>query len=275
MEIEKMDYDRTGKILTEDIDVKPTGQGILEDKVAIITGATLGIGLACAVRFVRERAKVVITGIEEEIGRTNAQFLTNQGGECSYYNVNAFHRDEVKAMVADVMKKYGRVDILVNCAGYNIPVHFEQAKPDEFRQMVGIHGLAHAYTLWEILPIMETQGGGAVLEFGSKSSDKPAAHDPFYGFAKAGVKQMSKVLTMEVAQKNIRINCICPGATVTGMTTLKNGEIIPDFKEVAKTISVGRYAYPEDIAKAAVWICSDEAGYVSGLTFNVDGGIVT
>lgn len=275
MKFEKMDYDRTGSLLTEKVEIKPSGSCLTEDKVVIVTGATLGIGLGCAIRFTQERAKVIVTGIEEEIGAANAKFLTDCGGACTYYNVNAFDRSAVKSMVKSVMEQYGRIDVLVNCAGYNIPLHFEDYKPDHFRQLVGIHGLAHCYTMWEILPIMERQGGGVVLEFGSKSSDKPAAHDPFYGFAKAGVKQMSKVLNMEYGHKNIRINCICPGPTVSGMTTLENGEIIPDFAEIAKQVPRARCAYPEDIAKAVVWICSDEADYVAGLTFNVDGGIVT
>ena len=275
MKIENMTYDRTGKLLSEKIEIKPKGMCLTEGKVVIITGATLGIGLACAERFIQERAKVAITGIEDDIGEANAKFLTDCGGECTYYHANAFERREVSAMVKAVMEKYGRIDILLNCAGYNIPASFEQATPDQFRQMVGIHGLAHCYTLWEVLPVMEAQGGGVILEFGSKSSDKPAAHDPFYCFAKAGIKQMSKNLNLEFGHKNIRINCICPGPTVSGMTTTENGEIIPDFQHIGKLVPRGRYAMPEDIAKTAVWICSDEADFIAGLTFNVDGGIVT
>ena len=273
----KMDYNSKGKLLTEKVELVPEGTGLVEGKVTLITGATLGIGLSMATLFAQHRAKVIITGIEEEIGKYNAQFLRDCGCEVTYYNANAFYRNEIHDLFEEIRKTYGRIDILINSAGYNIPAHFMEATESQYRQLMGIHGLAHVYTLQEAIPMMQKQGGGVVLEFGSKSSDRPGDYDPFYCMAKAGVKLMSKSLNMEFGPDNIRINCICPGPTITGMTQDNDGNIVPAFAKggpVLKQTSLRKIAMPIDIAKAALIICSDYAGYVAGLTYNVDGGIV-
>lgn len=272
----KMDYDAKGKFLKDKLEFVPEGTGLVEGKVVIITGATLGIGLAMAKLFAEHRAKVVITGIEEEIGTANAKFMRDCGADVTYYNANAFNRDEIKAMFEDVMKKHGRVDILINSAGYNIPSHFKEATESQFRQLVGIHGLAHCYTLWEAIPIMQKQGGGVVLEFGSKSSVKPGDYDPFYCTPKAGANMMMKCLNSEFGPDGIRFNCICPGPTITGMTQNNDGKIVDAFEDgsVKSMVGLRKIAMPIDIAEAALIICSDHAGYVAGLTYNVDGGIV-
>ncbi len=273
----KMDYDSKGKVLTEKVELVPEGTGLVEGKVALITGATLGIGLAMATVFAQHRAKVVITGIEEEIGQANAAFLNECGCEVTYVNANAFNRDEIDALFDIIKEKYGRIDILINSAGYNIPAHFMECTESQFRQLVGIHGLAHVYTLQNAIPMMQAQGGGVVLEFGSKSSDRPGDYDPFYCLAKAGAKLMSKSLNMEFGPDNIRINLICPGPTITGMTQDNDGNIVPAFAPggpVLKQTSLRKIAMPKDIADAALIICSDYARYIGGLTYNVDGGIV-
>ena len=274
MKIDKQEYDRTGKILTERIEIKPKGFGLLEDKVAIITGATLGIGQACAIRFIQEGAKVVITDIQDEIGLKNAEFVRYCGGDCTYFHCDAFSREDVKAAVKGAIEEYGRVDILLNNAGYNTPARFEDATPGQFRQMVGIHGLAHCYMIWELYPYMKKQGGGVILEFGSTSSVKSSLRDPFYCFAKAGVGQLTKCLSLELARDNIRINCIGPGAVFTGMTMTNDGKPIPGFLRMTDFSPRGYLAQPEVIAKTAVWLCCDESDYVSGQILCADGGLI-
>ena len=273
----KEDYDARGKHLSEKVELVPEGTGLVEGKVTLITGATLGIGLAMATLFAQHRAKVIITGIEEEIGEYNANFLRECGCDVVYKNANAFKRDEIKALFDYIKKEYGRIDILINSAGYNIPSPFMDATESQFRQLVGIHGLAHCYTLWEAIPMMKEQGGGTILEFGSKSTDRPGDYDPFYCLAKAGAGMMAKSLNMEFGRFGIRINCICPGPTITGMTQDNDGKIVDAFEKggpVLKHTALRKIAMPIDIAKAAIIICSDYAGYVAGLTYNVDGGIV-
>jgi NAD(P)-dependent dehydrogenase (short-subunit alcohol dehydrogenase family) len=275
MRIDKQDYHRTGKTLSEKFEIKPECCRLLEGKVAIITGANLGIGLACAIRFVQEGAKVVITGRQDEVGYANEEFIRSCGGDCTYFHCDAFSRSDVKETIKGTIKKYGRIDILVNNAGYNIPARFEDATPSQFRQMVGVHGLAHCYMIWEVYPHMKEQGGGVILEFGSKSTVKPSLRDPFYCFAKAGIGQLTKCLNLEFGRDNIRINCIGPGAVFTGMTMTDDGKPVPGFTRLADFSPRGYLAWPEEMAKTVVWLCSDESDYVSGQTLCSDGGLVT
>jgi len=274
MNIDKQEYDRTGKILSEKIEIKPESSRLLDNKVAIITGANLGIGQACTIRFIQEGAKVIITDIQDEIGLSNAEFIRSCGGECAYYHCDAFNRNDVKTTIKGAVEKYGRIDILVNNAGYNTPARFEEATPSQFRQMVGIHGLAHCYMIWEVYPYMKEQGGGVILEFGSKSTVKSSLRDPFYCFAKAGVGQLTKCLNLELGRDNIRINCIGPGAVFTGMTMTNDGKPIPGFERMADFSPRGYLAWPKEIAKTVAWLCSNESDYVSGQILCADGGLV-
>jgi 3-oxoacyl-[acyl-carrier protein] reductase len=269
----KMDYNTNGKYIKE-FNICDMGHGQVEGKVVIITGTTAGIGQMVAVRFAEQRAKVIMTGIEPEIGKQNQNFINDHGGEATYINANSFERNEIKAMVAQVMKKYGRIDTLINSAGYHIGIHFEDATEDQFWQMVDIHGLAHCFTMWEVLPIMQKQRSGSVINFASKAATRPSGFEPFYCFAKAGILQMSKCLNMEYGPDNIRINCVSPGATITDMTQKPDGSFVPGFAELVNFIPLRRHAVPLDIAKAVVWLASDESAYVAGLNMNVDGGIV-
>ena len=275
MKMEKRDYDRSGKLIEGEITIKPKGYGLLEGKVALITGGNLGIGQGCVLRFIQEGATVAFTDLKDGVGFANAEYIRTQGGECTYYHCDAFHEDEVKVTIAAIMEKYGRIDILVNSAGYNVATPFANANPGQYLQMVGVHGLAHCYTMWAVHPIMKAQGGGMILNFGSKSSGKPATHDPFYCFAKAGIAHMTKCISLEFARDNIRMCAIAPGAILTGMTSSDDGTPNAPFMQLANMLPRGYIGMPKDIANVVTWLCSDQADYVSGHTYYCDGGIVT
>ena len=257
--------------------MKEKGQGRLNGRVAIVTGTTSGIGEAIALRFAEEGATVVMTGIEPEIGEANAGIIAQAGGEAVYVNVDALDQVGVQAMVRNVMERYGRIDILVNNAGYHIGNHFLESNPDDFRQMINVHGLSHCLTMWEVLPIMKKQGSGNVINLGSKASVRPGGFEPFYCFAKAGINIMTKALNMEYAPYGIRMNVLCPGATLSKMTVREDTEdgFAPGFADLARNfIPLRRHGTPRDQADAALWLASDESAYVSGLSLHVDGGIV-
>ncbi|MGD0916992.1 MAG: SDR family oxidoreductase [Thermodesulfobacteriota bacterium] len=259
------------------VEMTEKGRGRIEGKVAIVTGTTSGIGEAIALRFAEERAKVIMTGIEPEIGEASAKAINDAGGEATYMNVDSLDQGQVKQMVKTVMDKYDRIDILVNNAGYHIGRHFFESNPDDFWAMINIHGLAHCYTMWEILPIMKKKGSGNVINLGSKASVRPGGFEPFYCFAKAGINIMTKALNMEYGPYGIRMNILCPGATLSRMTvrdSTKDG-FAPGFAALKDNlIPLRRHGTPRDQADAALWLASDESSYVAGLTLHVDGGIV-
>jgi NAD(P)-dependent dehydrogenase (short-subunit alcohol dehydrogenase family) len=253
------------------------GRGRIEGKAAIVTGTTSGIGEAIALRFAEERAKVVMTGIEREIGEANARVINSAGGEATYINVDSLDRDGIRQMVRTVKEKYGRIDILVNNAGYHIGRHFHESNPDDFWAMINIHGLAHCYTMWEVLPIMKTQRSGSVINLGSKASVRPGDFEPFYCFAKAGINMLTKALNIEYGPYGIRLNVLCPGATLSRMTIRDDTEdgFAPGFAALARDfIPLRRHGIPREQADAALWLASDESSYVAGLSLHVDGGIV-
>jgi NAD(P)-dependent dehydrogenase (short-subunit alcohol dehydrogenase family) len=180
-------------------------------------------------------------------------------------------------MVKAVMARHGRIDILVNNAGYHIGRHFYESNPDDFWQMINVHGLSHCFTMWEILPIMKKQGGGNVINLGSKASVRPGGFEPFYCFAKAGINIMTKALNMEYGPYGIRMNILCPGATLSRMTLWDDTEdgFAPGFAALKENfIPLRRHGTPRDQANAALWLASDESSYVAGLSLFVDGGIV-
>ncbi|MBI5441401.1 MAG: SDR family oxidoreductase [Deltaproteobacteria bacterium] len=261
----------------DEVEMGEKGRGRLDSRVAIVTGTTSGIGEAIALRFAEEGAKVVMTGIEPEIGEANEKKINAAGGEAVYINVDSLDQGQVREMVATVMERYGRIDILVNNAGYHIGRHFDESSPDDFWQMINIHGLSHCYTMWEVLPIMKNQRGGNVINLGSKASVRPGAFEPFYCFAKAGINILTKALNMEYGPYNIRMNVLCPGATLSRMTVRDDTEdgFAPGFGALVKDlIPLRRHGTPRDQADAALWLASDESSYVAGVSLYVDGGIV-
>ncbi len=260
----------------EKVRMTERGRGRIEGKVAIVTGTTSGIGEAIALRFAEERARVAMTGIEPEIGEASARAINDAGGEAFYVNVDALDQHGIRRMVEGVVERYGRIDILVNNAGHHIGRHFHESSPDDFWAMINVHGLAHCYTMWEVLPIMKNQRSGNVINLGSKASVRPGAFEPFYCFAKAGINVMTKALNIEYGQYGIRMNILCPGATLSRMTVWAGTEdgFAPGFNALKEFIPLRRHGVPRDQADAALWLASDESSYVSGLTLHVDGGIV-
>ena len=258
------------------VNMTKRGRGRIDGKVAIVTGTTSGIGEAIALRFAEEGATVVMTGIEPEIGEANALAVEAAGGEALYVNVDCLDQDGVRDMVATTRERFGRIDVLVNNAGYHIGRHFSEATPEDFWAMVNVHGLSHCYTMWEVLPVMKEQRSGSVINLGSRASVRPGGFEPFYCFAKAGINVMTKALNMEYARYGIRMNILCPGATLSRMTVREDTEdgFAPGFNALKDFIPLGRHGTPEDQADAALWLASDESSYVSGLTVHVDGGIV-
>jgi 3-oxoacyl-[acyl-carrier protein] reductase len=259
------------------VEMMEKGRRRIEGRVAIVTGTTSGIGEAIALRFAEEGAKVIMTGIEPEIGEVNAKAINGAGGEATYINADSLDQKQIKQMVGTTMEKYGRIDILVNNAGYHIGRHFDESGPEDFWAMINVHGLSHCYTMWEVLPIMKKQGGGNVINLGSKASVRPGGFEPFYCFAKAGINVMTKALNMEYGPHGIRMNILCPGATLSRMTLWENTDdgFAPGFAALKDNfIPLRRHGIPRDQANAALWLASDESSYVAGLTLHVDGGIV-
>jgi NAD(P)-dependent dehydrogenase (short-subunit alcohol dehydrogenase family) len=244
--------------------------GRLEGKVATITGATSGIGEAIAYRFAEEGAKVVLSGRREAMGKRNAQRIIDTGGEAIFVRTDVTRREEVAHMVKTTVTTYGRVDILVNNAGILMPKRFEESTAEDWREIMSIDGLGYLLCMWEVLPIMKSQGSGCVINVSSKSATRPSELTPFYCFVKAGMDHLTRCLNNDYAEFGIRLNSLSPGLTYTEMT-----KDDPRFYEFATGVPMKRYATADEIAGSAVFLASEDASYIAGAAINIDGGLVS
>lgn len=247
----------------------------LKDRVCLITGGAAGIGKATALRFAEEGAKVVICDLAEEAGQQTAEQI---GG--TFYKVNVADRQEVQDWVDDVVEKFGRVDVLINNAGVLRDGLFVKVKDGELvKQMseadwdlvidVNLKGTFNCAQA--VSPYMIKQGGGVILNATSVVGLDGNFGQTNYVATKAGVIGMTKVWSRELGRHKIRVNAVAPGFTLTEMVRQMPEKILEGM--VAQT-PLGRMGEPIDIANTYLFLASDEASFISGVTLRVDGGIV-
>lgn len=249
----------------------------LKDKVCLITGGAAGIGKATAQRFAEEGAIVVICDVNREAGEALVQEL---GEPACFYAVNVADRGEVQAWVEDVVRRFGRVDVLINNAGITRDALFVKVKDGElvkqmeesaFDQVIDINLKGVFNCAQAVAPFMIRQGGGVIINASSVVGLYGNIGQTNYVATKAGVIGMTKVWARELGRFNVRVNAVAPGFIATEMVQKMPEEILAGMK--AKT-PLGRLGEPRDIANAYLWLASDEASFVHGATISVDGGIV-
>ncbi|MCB2178326.1 beta-ketoacyl-ACP reductase [bacterium] len=247
----------------------------LKDRVCLVTGGAAGIGKATAIRFAEEGAKVVICDLAEEAGKQVAEEI---GGK--FYKVNVADRQDVQAWVDDVVREFGRVDVLVNNAGVLRDGLFVKVKNGELvKQMseadwdlvidVNLKGTFNCAQA--VAPYMIQQGGGVILNATSVVGEDGNFGQTNYVATKAGVIGLTKVWARELGRSNIRVNAIAPGFTLTEMVQQMPEKVLEGM--VSRT-PLGRLGQPRDIANAYLFLASDEASFISGATLRVDGAIV-
>ena len=247
----------------------------LKDKVALVTGGGSGFGAGIAQAFAREGAAVVVADINDNAGRSVAEGIAAAGGRAAFAQADVTRREDVKAMVEAATGGYGRLDILVNNAGYthlNQPIL--ETEEAEFDRTYAVNVKAIYLAALEAVPVMRAQGGGCIINTSSTAGLRPRPGLTWYNGSKGAANVITKTMAVELAPDNIRVNAICPVIGETGMLERFMG--VPDTPEVrAKfiaTIPMGRMSRPEDIAGAALYLASEEAGFITGVLLEVDGG---
>ena len=245
----------------------------LAGKVAIVTGSTSGIGIGIAKAYAAEGAHVIICGRRQEKGQGVVDEIVAAGGKASYHFMDMTKPESVEAIMADTVKEFGKLDILVNNAAN---VSLKDGRVDELTlemwdAILGSDLRGTFYATKCALPYMQENGGGAIVNIGSMASCAGDLGSTAYACAKAGVVIFTQYVAQQYGKENIRCNCIRPGLIVTPDNEAK----VPDvLKEIFMgSIMVNRYGCPDDIAQAAVYFASDEAAYVTGQIINVDGGM--
>jgi NAD(P)-dependent dehydrogenase (short-subunit alcohol dehydrogenase family) len=245
----------------------------LKNKVAIITGGGSGIGRATCLLFAREGAKVVVADYVAEGGNETVRQIKAAGGEAVFVQADVSRSADVQNMIGATVRNYGRVDILFNNAGIEGPsTKLANLKEEDWDRVIAIDLTSVYLGIKYVIPEMIKQGGGVILSTASVAGLVGFQGSGAYAAAKAGVINLTRLAALEYADKNIRVNCICPGVIETPMVDRVMGG--RPRERVIKTEPIGRLGRPEDIANAALFLASDESSFATGAPFIIDGGYV-
>lgn len=243
----------------------------LEGKVAIITGATAGIGRACALLFAKEGAKVVAAGRNVEKGTSLVEEIKAAGGEAVFVPTDMKKEEDMDKLIQGAIDAFGKIDILYNNAGiaYSAPLaQYEQSKWDE---LIEVNLRAPYIMCKKVIPyLIETKGN--ILNTSSISGLKAQHNGYAYNASKTALIRITEILALEFAPQGVRVNAICPGVTKTDILSTVAPE---QMKQLEASIPMGRLGQPEEIAKASVFMVSDDASYMTGQSIAIDGGYTT
>jgi len=246
----------------------------LSGKTAIITGAASGIGAATARLFVDEGARVLIADTQTERGEELARQL---GDAAAFRRVDVTREDDVHTAVEDVVGRWDRLDCIYNNAGFGGALgSIETTSVEEFDLtfdvlLKGVFlGIKHA------APVMRAQGSGSIISTASVAGLKTGESPHLYSVAKAAVIHLTRSVALELGEHGIRVNCICPGIVATPLATGSSKASDESLKKLASALArsqaLGRVGQPQDIARAALWLASDDSEWVTGHAQVVDGG---
>ena len=245
----------------------------LQGKVAIVTGSTSGIGIGIARLFAAEGAQVVICGRREQKGQAVVDRIVADGGKASFHRMDLTDLSTIEALVDDTVEQYGKIDILVNnAANVGLPDGTVTELTLEMWDDIFTSDIRGTfYTIKCVLPYMQKNGGGSIVNIGSMASCAGDLGATAYACAKAGVNMLTSSVALQYGKDNIRCNCVRPGLIVTPEN---DAYVAQELKDIfLSNIEVNRYGCPEDIGHICVYFGSDESEYVTGQIINVDGGL--
>jgi NAD(P)-dependent dehydrogenase (short-subunit alcohol dehydrogenase family) len=250
----------------------------LDGKVAIVTGAGMGMGAATARVFAGYGAKVIVSDINEAAGLETLESIRSAGGTADFMLCDVAEEAQVEALVAKTVATFGRLDAAVNNAAITPDVlPIAEADMDVWDRVIRIDLRSVMLCMkYEIRQFLAQGSAGAIVNVGSVSSFRPQPANSAYVAAKHGVIGLTKTGSLEYAGKNIRVNAVLPGAIDTPM--LRHALVQNNFTEedFAPALSLfNRFGKPEEVAEASAWLCSDAASYVTGHSLGVEGGYLT
>ncbi len=250
----------------------------LQGKVAVVTGAGSGIGAAIARLFAQRGATVAAADRDTAAAGRIASEITGAGGTAMGYPCDVSDADDVAALFGSLEANHGRIDILVNNAGIAHIGTIEQTTPEDFERLYRVNVLGVYLCARAAVPIMLRQGGGVILNLASIASLIGLPDRFAYSMTKGAVLTMTRSIAVDYVKRGIRCNCICPARVHTPFVDGYLARNYPGREaEMMQTLSeyqpIGRMGRPEEIAQLALYLCSDEAGFVTGQAYPIDGGV--
>jgi len=253
--------------------------GKLDNKIALITGGGSGIGKATSLLFAKEGAKIAIADWAEDNANAVAAQIARGAGEALPIKADVAKAADAEHMVAETIRRFGRLDILYNNAGIGNAKALHQMTEEEWDRVVDVDlkgvFLGSKYALPELM-----KRGGVIVSTASVAGIEGVRHMAHYCAAKAGVILLTKSMAMDYAEHGIRVNCICPGTIGTPLFESGYAHLPPDKQQQAlrrweRAHLLNRLGQPEEIARTALFLCSDDASFITGQAIVVDGGFTT
>jgi NAD(P)-dependent dehydrogenase (short-subunit alcohol dehydrogenase family) len=249
----------------------------LTGKVAIVTGAASGIGRASAIAFAREGARVVVADINRQGGGETAAAIAAAGHDAVFAYIDVSKEEDIQKMIEDTVARWGKIDILFNNAGVLLVKPIQEMTGDEWDRVMSINVKAAFLAIKHAVKHMRRSGGGAILNTGSIASFTGQSGTPAYSASKGAIALLTKSLALDLGRDRIRVNCICPGITDTPMLREHLGHGSEGESRIRSRLSrvpLGEILRPEDVARAALYLVSDDSAGITGILHVVDGGLL-
>jgi len=246
-------------------------------KVAIVTGAASGIGRASAIAFAREGARVVVADLSRQGGEETARSIASEGYEARFEEVDVSHEAGIRRMVDDTVARWGGIDILFNNAGVLLVKPVDEMTEAEWDHVMAVNVKGAFLAIKYVVPHMRRRGGGAILNTGSIASLAGQLGTPAYSASKGAAALLTKSLALDLGRDQIRVNCICPVITDTPMLREHLGHGVEGEARIKTRLSrvpLGEILTPEDVARAALYLVSEDSAGITGILHVVDGGLM-
>jgi NAD(P)-dependent dehydrogenase (short-subunit alcohol dehydrogenase family) len=246
---------------------------LMEGKAGLVTGAASGIGRACAIRFGSEGAKVVVADLERARagGEETVRTIRDAGGEAEFVACDVARGEDCAALVEQVVERFGRLDFAHNNAGIGVHKLLADTEDDEFDRVIAVNLRGTFLGMKHQIRRMLADGGGAIVNTSSNAGLRAVRLLSAYTASKHGIGGLTKNAAVEYADHGIRVNAVCPGAI---MTPLMSNESAERQEQILRPQAMSRFGDPAEVAAVVVWLCSDEASFVTGVEMPVDAGSV-
>jgi NAD(P)-dependent dehydrogenase (short-subunit alcohol dehydrogenase family) len=247
--------------------------GLVEGKAGLVTGAASGIGRACALRFGAEGASVVVSDLESsrEAGEETVRLIEEAGGVASFFPCDVSQSADCEALVSHVVETHGRLDFAHNNAGIGVHAPLAETSDEDFDRVIAVNLRGTFLGMKFQIRQMLRSGGGAIVNTSSNAGLRGVHLIGAYAASKHGILGLTKNGAIEYADDGIRVNAVCPGAI---MTPLMSDQPPERQQEILAPQAMSRFGEPAEVAAAVVWLCSDDASFVTGVALPVDAGSV-